>query len=98
MNPTENREIWRAIKELKTRTGKPNVRVSSGGGGGSGASRNTPTVETLPAIPTTPETEKRVFWTSAGAGTGDDQVWHAYTGQSRWYPTTFTDKDGTPGA
>ena len=32
----------------------------------------TPIVETLPAIPTTPETYRQVFWTSAGAGTGDD--------------------------
>ena len=41
-------------------------------------------VETLPAIPTTGYS--MVFWTSVGAGTGDDQTWEAYPGQARWYP------------
>ena len=67
-------------------------------GGSGGSSFSVPTVEELPAIPTDPETFSQVFWTSAGAGTGDDQVWHTYTGMTRWYPTLPTTKSGAPGA
>lgn len=42
-------------------------------------------VETLPPIPNAGMEE--VYWTSVGAGTGDDQVWRAYAGQSSWTPT-----------
>lgn len=56
-----------------------------------------PTVETLPPIPTDPEVFQQVFWTSFGDGTGDDQVWFTYTGKTRWYPTTYTVLNGTPG-
>lgn len=52
----------------------------------SSSSFSVPTVETLPAIPTGYEEYQAVFWTSVGAGTGDDQVWEAYVGQGRWYP------------
>lgn len=54
-------------------------------------------VETLPAIPTTGY--QMVFWTSVGAGVGDDQTWEAYPGQSRWYPCQKpTTLSGAPGA
>lgn len=54
------------------------------------------TVETLPAIPTLGH--RKVFWTSVGAGTGDDQLWEAYVGQSRWYPCQKpTTHSGAPG-
>lgn len=53
-------------------------------------------VQTLPAIPTTGM--KEVYWTSTGAGTGDDQVWRAFAGQSQWFPTQrLTDLSGNPG-
>lgn len=41
----------------------------------------------LPPIPTFGA--KLVFWTSEGAGTGDDQIWGAFAGQVRWYPMQF---------
>lgn len=50
-------------------------------------------VETLPPIPTTGM--KEVYWTSADTGTGDDQVWRAYKGDTEWSPTQrLTDKSG----
>jgi hypothetical protein len=49
------------------------------GGGGLSVS----TVEVLPEIPATGA--RFVYWTSVGAGTGDDQIWVAYAGQDRWY-------------
>jgi len=52
-------------------------------------------VTSLPAIPTSGMLE--VFWTSAGVGTGDDQVWRVYAGQSAFTPTQFTSSlSGTP--
>lgn len=55
------------------------------------------TVLELPDIPTTPGTHAQVFWTSAGAGNGDDQEWQTYAGKTRWYPSWFpTDKSGVP--
>lgn len=45
-----------------------------------------PTVETLPTIPTAAGQYRKVFWTSAGAGTGDDQLWEVYYGQEAWTP------------
>jgi hypothetical protein len=58
---------------------------------------NCPTVETLPAVPTTSETFQRVFWTSDGDGTGDNGVWWTRTGLTRWYPMIYSTKDGAPG-
>jgi hypothetical protein len=56
---------------------------------------NVPTVQTLPQIPTTGH--RVVFWTSAGAGTGDDQWWAASAGDTRWHPLWFTtDLSGAP--
>ena len=53
------------------------------------------TVDDLPSIPASGMRE--VFWTSSGSGTGDDQVWRAYAGQSEWTPTQKrTTKSGTP--
>jgi len=54
-----------------------------------------PTVEVLPAIPATGS--KTVYWTSAGAGTGDDQEWKAHAGQTAYTATQFTSSlDGEP--
>lgn len=53
------------------------------------------TVEVLPVLPTTGFEE--VFWTSVGAGTGDDQVWRAHAGDTKWTPTQrFTSHSGVP--
>ena len=53
------------------------------------------TVLVLPAIPTTGG--RMVYWTSAGAGDGDDQIWVAYAGQTDWTPVqALTSLDGTP--
>jgi hypothetical protein len=57
-----------------------------------------PTVETLPAVPTASETFQMVYWTSAGGGTGDNQVWWTRTDLTRWYPLTYGTLNGTPGA
>ena len=52
-------------------------------------------VETLPAIPTSGG--RFVFWTSEGDGTGDDQIWVAYAGQTAWTPLQkFTTLSGAP--
>lgn len=43
-------------------------------------------VLTLPSIPTSGA--RMVFWqssTTAEGGTGDDQIWTAYAGQTKWY-------------
>jgi hypothetical protein len=53
------------------------------------------TVLALPAIPTVGS--DAVFWTSAGAGNGDDQIWDTYAGQTAWTPRQFlTASSGTP--
>lgn len=53
-----------------------------------------PVVTALPPIPDYGVAE--VYWTSTG-GTGDNQVWRAYAGQTKWVPTQkFTTKSGTP--
>jgi hypothetical protein len=63
--------------------------------GGGGAGLTIDTVEALPAIPTTGG--RMVFWTSAGAGDGDNQIWVAYAGQTDWTPLqALTSLDGTP--
>ncbi len=48
------------------------------------------TVLELPEIPTTPGTYKKVFWTSAGAGNGDDQMWEVYYGQTEYTPCQYS--------
>lgn len=68
----------------------PRVRRSVSGGG-----LSVTEVTELPAIPTSGA--KIVFWKSTGGGTGDDQLWIAYAGQSAWTPMQFlTSKSGTP--
>lgn len=63
------------------------------GRGGSGLSI-TP-VLTLPPIPSSGA--RIVFWTSAGAGTGDDQMWMAFAGQTEWTAMQFaTTLSGVP--
>ncbi len=53
-------------------------------------------VKNLPAIPQKPTI---VFWASEDGGTGDNQLWFAAPGYSRWYPMIFiTDKNGAPGS
>lgn len=68
---------------------------TAGKGFGGMGGYNVGIVTALPAIPTSGM--KEVYWTSGGGGTGDNQVWRAYAGQSVWYPTQkFTSKSGTP--
>jgi len=58
-------------------------------------------VATLPPIPETENVRHEVFWGSASTidgGTGDDQIWFAHNLDSRWWPTRYTTKNGTPGA
>ena len=47
--------------------------------------KNIRTVEVLPAVPG--GGSDKVFWTSSGAGTGDDQFWEVHSTQSAWTPT-----------
>lgn len=62
-----------------------------GGGGGLSVT----IVETLPPIPASGA--RIVFWTSAGAGTGDDQMWMAFAGQTEWTAMQFlTSLSGVP--
>lgn len=66
-----------------------------GGGVGTGGAFAIPTVLVLPAIPLSGAAV--VYWTSLGGGTGDNQIWWAYAGQSAWTPGQFfTTKSGTP--
>lgn len=55
-------------------------------------------IEKVLALPPIPTSGGRfVFWTSEGAGTGDDQIWVAYAGQTAWTPMQkYTTKSGTP--
>ena len=65
------------------------------GKGGGGSSIYGGVVLTLPAIPTSGM--KIVRWTSAGAGTGDDQLWVAHAGDTAWTPMQdLTSASGTP--
>lgn len=72
--------------------------VARGAGGG----MSCPWVTELPEIPTEPETTRFVFWAGSdrkNGGTGDNGVWCASTGDSRWYPISrYTDEDGIPDA
>ena len=55
------------------------------------------TVENLPAVPTSGI--RFVYWTSAGAGTGDNQVWSATEYDSVWTPEQqTTTNNNTPGS
>ena len=67
-----------------------NIPLEEGGGGSGGAGDRVPTVLVLPAIPTGVAKAKKVFWTSDGEGTGDDQMWEVYVGQDAWTPVQFT--------
>lgn len=83
-------QLEERIKDLERNADRGQARPTGGGGGS-----NCPTVLVLPAIPTGGMRE--VFWTSVGAGTGDDQVWRAFAGQGAWTPTQFTSiLSGTP--
>lgn len=78
---------------VRTIGGRAIITAKKGKGGGGGLSITT--VLTLPSIPASGG--KMVFWTSAGAGTGDDQIWIAYAGQTEWTPMQFvTSLSGTP--
>lgn len=64
-------------------------------GGGGGGIEPVRLVDVLPAIPTAGMEEVR--WKSYDGGTGDDQVWRAYAGDSKWTATQrFTTKSGVP--
>lgn len=102
------RSVEQRLRELNQKT-KPSRRAAVGGGGTSGAGGGDgtagangrmvcPDVEELPAIPTEADILQFVFWTSAGAGDGDDQVWWTREGLTRWYPMTYSTLDGTPGS
>lgn len=73
-----------------------NMNTSAAAGTGSSSSFSVETVETLPPIPE--DGYQMVFWTSLGAGVGDDQTWEAFAGQARWYPCQRpTTLSGAPG-
>ena len=56
---------------------------------------NVAIVTELPAIPASGA--KFVFWTSADGGTGDNQIWVAFKGQTKYYPLQFyTTNSGIP--
>lgn len=100
------RSVEQRFREVNQKL-KPSKRAAVGGGGsttteegGAGANGRVtcPTVEELPAVPTVANLLQFVFWTSAGAGDGDDQVWWTRTGLTRWYPMTYSTLNGTPGS
>ena len=63
-----------------------NVTIKSTGGDGDGVASGLriAKVLVLPPIPTSGA--RLVFWTSEGTGTGDDQIWVAYAGQTAYTP------------
>ena len=69
----------REIEELREQLAGIPLRLATGGGGGGS---EIPTVEVLPDIPSTGF--KIVFWTSEGAGTGDNRLWFAAVGDTQW--------------
>lgn len=107
MNDVEwRRSVEQRFRELNQKV-KPSKRGAVGGGGstttgegGAGANGRLvcPTVEELPAVPTDTDILQFVFWTSAGAGDGNDNIWWTRTDLTRWYPLTYSTLDGTPGA
>jgi hypothetical protein len=106
MDLSWKKDVERTLRMLEQRTADLPTRLRGGGsGGGAGESEDTsgrlivPIVETLPAVPTAAARMQLVYWTSDGAGTGDDGIWYTYTGMTRWYPLGhYTTLDGTPGA
>ena len=93
-------EVRQELRSAVTRLNEVELRVEdlpvrSGSGGGGGGSSNVATVSALPAIPLKGLLE--VYWTSAGGGSGDDQVWRAFKGQTKFTATQFrTTKSGLP--
>jgi hypothetical protein len=83
------RQIWDAIIAAPP-LGKRVVNnqiVLTYRGNGFGMGLDIEPVAVLPAIPD--EGGQLVFWMSSATisgGTGDDQVWMAYAGQTEWYP------------
>lgn len=107
ISATQMQRIVRALTRRITGDGRtirvntfPNGQITiaairTGSIGSGGRADNVPRVGALPALPIRGKQE--VFWDSGlSPNTGDNQIWHSYAGQSRWYPTTFTDKSGAP--
>ena len=77
------------------RKGGSAIIRAKGGNEGLASGLRIEVVAALPAIPTSGG--RFVFWTSDGTGTGDDQVWLAFKGQTAWTPQQkFTTKSGVP--
>ena len=71
------------------------IKQKTGSSIGSGGGFSVATVLELPEIPD--NVYRKVFWTSAGAGNGDDQLWEVYAGQTAWTPCQkFTSLSGVP--
>lgn len=91
MSDARLRDIERRLRDIERNLGNLPVRHAATGGGDP-----CPVVATLPAIPTVGR--KRVIWgdeTLITDGTGDNQVWEANAGGTRWYPQDKpTDKSG----
>lgn len=83
MNVEVMRDMMRRLKDLERITAKIPSRVKPGGGSG-GTALGIRTVEYLPSLPT--ETWDVVYWTSDGAGTGDNQWWGAGPDSTEWAP------------
>lgn len=72
--------LERELDELRDELANVPLRLTVGGVGG--GATGIPTVEVLPEIPASGF--RLVFWTSEGAGTGDDRLWFVAAGDSQW--------------
>lgn len=80
------RAMQRGHANLEQRMSSIPLRQGATGGGGGGY-HWLGDVPVLPAIPTSAG-KYECRWISAGAGTGDDKVWTANSGDTTWTPAT----------
>lgn len=90
------RSVLKHIETIYWTLRNMNTSISSSSSS-SGSSFDVPSVPVLPPISDTGY--QKVFWTSADGGSGDNQTWDTYTGQTRWYPCQKpTTLSGVPGS
>jgi len=95
-----NGQTERALESIAVAGGGSITRFSDNAiitaGAGMGAAVSGLRIDIVEELPPIPDYGGRfVFWTSAGAGTGDNQIWMAFAGQTRWTPSQYpTTKSG----
>jgi hypothetical protein len=95
--PRRATESIRSTHDTRVNRLGDNVTIKSAGGSDTSVASGLRIAKVL-VLPSIPSSGARmVFWTSEGTGTGDDQIWVAYAGQTAYTPMQrYTTKSGVP--